>query len=84
MFAICLGRVELSDSADKFASRSAKKGLQWVLAIQSITRFVTLGMVPRSFTRDGATRDAGIRYAPSSEFESESALVGENRKTVRL
>jgi len=27
-------RVELSDSADKFASRSAKKSLQWVLAIQ--------------------------------------------------
>jgi hypothetical protein len=85
MFVICLGRIELRDLAKESASRGAKKGLQWVLAIQSVTRFATPGMVQRSFTRAGATRDSEFRYAPSSEIESESARVGgENPKNGRL
>jgi len=85
MFAICLGWVELRDLAEISDSRGAKKSLQSVLAIQFVTWFVTAGIVPRSFTRAGVTRDSGFRYAPGSEIESESARVGgENRKNVRL
>jgi hypothetical protein len=87
MFASCLGRIELRDLAEESASRGAKKSLQWVLAIQFVTRFVTAGMLPRSFTRDGAMRYSGIRYAPSSEIESESARGGiesKKRETLRL
>ena len=84
MFAICLGRIEFRKLAEISGSRGAVKDLK-VLVIQSVTWFVTAGMVPRSFTRAGATRDSGFRYAPSSEIESESARVGgENPKNGRL
>jgi hypothetical protein len=44
MFAICLGRIEFRKLAEISGSRGAVKSPQWVLAIQSVTWFVTAGM----------------------------------------
>jgi hypothetical protein len=50
MFALCLGLVEIRELAEISTSRGMEKSLQWVLAIQFITRLVPRGMSPLLLT----------------------------------
>jgi hypothetical protein len=78
MFAICLGRIEFRELAEISGWCGAKKSLQWVLAIQSVTRFTTRDAWDDAafIDQSGCCGESEIHYAPSDKIVSESALVG--------
>ena len=87
MFAICLGRIEFREMAEIHGSCGAKKSLQWVLAIQSVTRFTARDAWDGAAFIDQSGCRARIGDSLRTEWQNRIGVGvcrAENRKNVRL